>query len=152
MKWPKWALAIINDATLGEFNYAAFLHDIGAMANTKLLRDENDKLFYQRLDAIVEAEKNFFKRHYLRFFKHFFYKAVRLNPGHYVADEIKIRVERALEPMIKGLEELRKEIDADRKATYEAAIELDKKRAEMFKRFEQLSEMQKKIESGNNVA
>ena len=105
MGWPDWMLAIINDATLGEFNYAAFLHDIGAMASTQLLRDENDKAFYYRLDEIVNAEKNYFKRQYLRFFKHFFYKAVRLNPSHYEGDEVSIKVQRGIDAKLVEYQE-----------------------------------------------
>lgn len=133
MDWPYWALSLINDATLGEFNYAAFLHDIGATADTKLLRDENDKAFYNRLDDIVNAEKKFIKRQYLRFFKHFFYKAVRLNPSHYEGDEISIKINRALEVYLVKLEEERKKLDAERLALYKK-----------YERIEQELEDQKK--------
>ena len=128
MNWPKFLLKGINATTLGAFNYAAFLHDIGAMANTKKLRDENDKAFYRRLDAIVDAEKNWFKRQYLRFFKHFFYKAVRLNPSHYEGDEINIKVERQLDAKL-----------VEYKNRYDAKI------AEVDAKLKELSEARKAV-------
>jgi len=142
----------INWATLGKFNKAAFDHDIGAGKNTSFTRVENDKIFYEAMDKVVDAQKNFFKRNYLRGFKHFFIWAVMNNPDHYVGDEIDIKVDRALKPILGRLEEQRQSLDKDRKEVYEKAIELDKKRAELFHMYEKLQKLQKEIDSANKSA
>jgi len=104
------------------------------------------------MDQVVDAQENFFKRNYLRGFKHFFIWAVMKNPGHYVGDEVDIKVDRALKPILDRLESQRVTLDTDRKEIYEKAIELDKKRAELFEMYEKLVKLQKEIDSKSKSA
>lgn len=149
MNWPKWALALINDVTLGEFNYAAYMHDIGAMAHTELLREENDKAFYRRLDEIVEKEQNFFKRQYLRFFKHFFYKAVLANPGHYSGDEFKIKFKRNIKDLFQRQaiekQNMLEKFSEERNKIYEQLQEVSEDRSTIYKELVELRSMIDKL-------